>query len=609
MKVTGLSGVTEISEVNIAYFYVRGDTVRIHYTDNSFYGLICRSQYHAMITAHAFWKSNYRNFITVCGTDGVSYYIKISSIDSTLINGTTLYITVSGMQLVVPCKDLETAQWDKDYVDTMLEGRTFLDTFGGTVLEVGPGKTYATIALAMTAAISGQAVRVYPATYTENIVPKNGVILYMEEGAKNIGYMTLPETVYTFKIFGYGDFENPTGGVLVGESLPGTVQSKLIWQFGTIKAVGTYPVYPKECRSKIIMKGGLGYNPDSVSAAFVDTDNGCNIDIDMVNVSHSECLTYIAFNTRTSGRCKVRNVEFIESANVGVINASSHFFALLPERNYGYELVNVQFANTQDHNNDVGFAWSDGFDAELPYGFCRVYNCIFVSNGAYNSPNALRSQYSGFRFELFGKNFLGGNVVPGYVGETPNIQPSLGYFTQVSSENINGVIMPLTSKPKKSKFQVGETVWYFINGQLVSGVVKKTKTIMTNVADTADGEQNNLYAIGSADATMTPESQVFRTRNMALWKMANSSTRLNTILFNNIDASIDFNPDLSALDLSGCDMSTGVPDWTLVRLDGAKLDATTQLPASVDTLEEMKALIKSYDPVDSIWKNGSAFGE
>lgn len=169
--------------------------------------------------------------------------------------------------------------------------------------------------------------------------------------------------------------------------------------------------------------------------------------------------------------------------------------------------------------------------------------------------------------------------------------------------------MPLTSKPKKSKFQVGETVWYFINGQLVSGVVKKTKTIMTNVADTADGEQNNLYAIGSADATMTPESQVFRTRNMALWKMANSSTRLNTILFNNIDASIDFNPDLSALDLSGCDMSTGVPDWTLVRLDGAKLDATTQLPASVDTLEEMKALIKSYDPVDSIWKNGSAFGE
>ena len=177
MKVTGLSGVTEISEVNIAYFYVRGDTVRIHYTDNSFYGLICRSHYHATISAHAFWASNYRDFVTVCGVDGISYYIKIGEVDSTLVSGNTLTITVAGAAIVVPCADEDTAEWDKDYIDSNKEGRTFLDTFGGVIRTVGPGKDFATITAGLAAATSGQAVRVYPGTYVENITVKDGVVL------------------------------------------------------------------------------------------------------------------------------------------------------------------------------------------------------------------------------------------------------------------------------------------------------------------------------------------------------------------------------------------------------------------------------------------------
>ncbi len=618
MKVTGRDGIIEVSEVNIAYFYVRGDTVRIHYTDNSFYGLICRSVFHAMIAARGIFNQRYQQYATLCGIDGISYYIKSSEISSVIVTDNILTITLTGHTITIPCKDNATALWDKDYADAVKTNATFLDTFAGTWLEVGAGKTYATITAAYAAAVGGNAIKVFPGTYTENMYLLHNVPIYFLEGAKSVGgwYRRAEDAAlnHTYRIYGSGQFEtndqcNYTGTDEVYAQ--DTDNATLHWFFSTMKGNNYRPFFTKNSLENVRLKGGLYYSFGTQGQSFIDTDASLNLDLDIVRIRDCETATFVAYASQHKNRVKLRNIEFLRTTGSPVVDARDAQFA--SPTTYGYELVNCYFINEIDiMGANEGAIFNDG-DNPHTYAFVRFYNCIF-SNSRGKNPKYLINSHSPMTMERYGNLVVDvASYVPLSIlwlgSVTEHIIDNLGFFEQTNDSNINAQVMPLTSKPKKSKFQVGETVWYFINGQLVSGVVKKTKTIMTNVADTADGEQNNLYAIGSADATMIPESQVFRTRNMALWKMANSNTRLNTILLNNIDASIDFNPDLSALDLSGCDMSTGVPDWTLVRLDGAKLDATTQLPASVDTLDEMKALIKSYDPIDSIWKNGSAFGE
>lgn len=619
MKVTGLSGVTEISEVNIAYFYVRGDTVRIHYTDNSFYGLICRSIFHAMIAARGIFNQRYQQYATLCGIDGVSYYIKSSEISSVTVSENILTITLTGHTITVPCKDNATALWDKDYVDAVKANATFLDTFAGTWLEVGAGKTYATITAAYAAAVGGNAIKVFPGTYTENMYLLHNVPIYFLEGAKSVGgwYRRAEDAAlnHTYRIYGSGQFEtndqsNYTGTDAV--SPQATDNATLHWFFSTMKGNSYRPFFTRNCLETVRLKGGLYYSFGTQGQSFIDTDACLNLDLDIVRIKDCETATFVAYASQHKNRVKLRNIEFMETNGAPVVDARDTQF--LSPTTYGYELVNCYFVNEISYMGANESAIFNDGENDHTYAFVRFYNCIFSTSRGKNteylinthSPLTLTMERYG-NLVVDDSSYAHPSIL--WLGNiTEHVIDNLGFFEQNSDSNINAQIMPLTSKPKKSKFQVGETVWYFINGQLVSGVVKKTKTIMTNFADTAEGEQNNLYAIGSADAAMIPESQVFRTRNMAIWKMANSSTRLNTILFNNIDASIDFNPDLSALDLSGFDMSA-VPDWTLVRLDGAKLDANTVLPASVDTLDEMKALIKSYDPVDSIWKNGSAFGE
>lgn len=618
MKVTGLSGVTEISEVNIAYFYVRDDTVRIHYTDNSFFGLICKSVFHAMIAARGIFNVRYQQYATLCGIDGVSYYIKASAISSVTVSNNILTITLTGHTITIPCKDEATALWDKDYADAVKTNATFLDTFAGTWLEVGAGKTYATITAAYAAAVGGNAIKVFPGTYPENMYLLHNVPIYFIEGAKSVGgwYRRAEDAAlnHTYRIYGSGQFEtndqsNYTGTDAVASQ--DTDNATLHWFFSTMKGNSYRPFFTKNCLETVRLKGGLYYSFGEQGQSFIDTDASLNLDLDIVRIRDCETATFVAYASQHKNRVKLRNIEFMETNGSPVIDARDNQFAVATT--YGYEAVNCYFVNeVSSMGANEGAIFNDG-ENEYTYAFVRFYNCIFSNSRGKNTQYLINS-HQPINMERYGymitddATYAGANVT--FIGNAQNeVKDELGFFEQTSDSNINAQIMPLSSKPKKSKFQVGETVWYFRSGQLVSGVVKKTKTIMTNAADTADGEQNNLYAIGSVDADMIPESQVFRTRNMAIWKMANSSTRLNTILFNNIDASVDFNPDLSALDLSGCDMSTGVPDWTLVRLDGAKLDNTTVLPASVDTKEEMKAVIKSYDPVDSIWKDGSAFDE
>jgi len=620
MLVTGLNGVFNIDQSLVTHFYVSRNNVWVH-TANEPIVVECSDNYTAMLTGREIFANTYRDFVTVCGINGRSYYINLNKITSHSVTGSYLNIGMGAVNLSIECVDNATALWDLDYVTETRAGKKFLDEFAGTWLHVGSGQTYATVTAALATASAGNAIRLHAGTYTEDVVMKNGIVIYGDEGAKVVGVWTPPansDTVpFEFRIFGAADFDGP------GDIYHGTVSedqsppnSKIVWTFGTMRSGSYRPIFAANCRERLIMKGGLFDTFGATAQAFVDTDNGVHLDLDMVNIANCESATFIAYNSWLHSRAKIRNLKLEESNGSSSIQADSTVFSWSGNNGqpteYGYELVNLMLVNDQNNQGNLGANFRDCLD-DLPYKFVRFYNCILSVGNAVNSNVNIQSNFAGQSWGMYGNNYMdkGGSSNLLYdpsgfsirhIGDVPQ--------SDSPSTNINLEVMTLSNKPVKSKFQVGETVWYFVGSAIFSDTVKSVRTEVSNPNNDASGLQNNFYTLAGAGNKEFTESQLFRTRNMALWKITNSNTRLNTITLNNIDASVDWNPDISAMDMSGCDLSA-VPDWTLVRADGTQFkngDAVATLPASVDSKEEFKTVVKSYDPVDTIWTDGFPIG-
>ncbi len=76
--------------------------------------------------------------------------------------------------------------------------------------------------------------------------------------------------------------------------------------------------------------------------------------------------------------------------------------------------------------------------------------------------------------------------------------------------------MALTNKPKKSKYQVGETS-YILNGKNISsGLITRIVTSITNPVSDSSGVQENLYYVEGFSQAFK-EEEVFHSKNAVLF--------------------------------------------------------------------------------------------
>lgn len=622
MLVTGLNGVFNIDQSLVTHFYVSRNNVWVHYVSGLHSIIECSSAKVAMYAAREMFAQAYKDTVTIGDLSGRSYYVNVTNVTSKSQSGSGITINFANASIEITRPDEASAVHEYEYLSDVYDARRFLATFAGTTITVDDsgGADYTTIVAANAVVTTGQCLRVKAGTYAETFTLKDGVTYYFEPNAIHDGEITpANNSAFTARILGYGKFErsgtsNPFVHIWKDIAVDGTTQSRIFWECDSIKSDHGRTFFSMAGRTALRIKGYSAGKYSAGGGHIFDTDAMCTLDLDLVTATDWSQLTYItkigaSAGANDGGRCCIRNLSNTASVQASAIDGSYRDDVVV--FGYGYELTNVELVNTNvnaETSKGLNYSDYDGVtDYANTYPYVRFWNSIFkcAHANSYNVFSSVDNQV----FSLYGSNYFsrGANSNVAFIPSTAVIETGLVLLESDSPQtNINLEVMLLSSKPVKTKFQVGSTVWLQKSGQIISGVVRKTRTEVSNPNNDANGVQVNYYTLSTTGDYEFPESQLYRTRNFLLFRLGGA--RLNTFNLENL-GSVQINPDMSGQDFSTCDFTVGsAPVWADVIADGADLSTAT-LPAAVDTKAEFKAAVRSYDPVYTLWTDGNPIGE
>lgn len=203
--------------------------------------------------------------------------------------------------------------------------------------------------------------------------------------------------------------------------------------------------------------------------------------------------------------------------------------------------------------------------------------------------------------------------------------------------------MALSNKPKKSKYQVGDTVFFLSNGKGTQAQIIKVSSSVSNPDNDANGIQENIYYMEGFVKGFA-ETELFHSMNALMFNVKGDylNNWNNTTYYSNF---FNFNLDLTYSDFSGCDFAAADPlDLNEAIFDGcnfsnsgfggcdlsncsfkyAKFKDTyinsadfrgadltgCDLPLSANTKSSFKSVVGDghWDPETTIWIDGNPIG-
>lgn len=78
--------------------------------------------------------------------------------------------------------------------------------------------------------------------------------------------------------------------------------------------------------------------------------------------------------------------------------------------------------------------------------------------------------------------------------------------------------MALTNNPKKSKYQVGEAVYFLSDRKTVSALITNVSSVVSNPNNDASGKQKNLYSLYGFSRVFS-EDELFHSKNALLFSI------------------------------------------------------------------------------------------
>lgn len=160
----------------------------------------------------------------------------------------------------------------------------------------------------------------------------------------------------------------------------------------------------------------------------------------------------------------------------------------------------------------------------------------------------------------------------------------------------------LSAKPRKSKYTVGDTVYYNDNATIKEFVVNKVVVKVSNPLGTTNGYQVNTYGV-TGKSGFIDEKYLFASKRALLAHIKNGYiTYPDQWAYIQSLWDTDSVYDFGGQDLRGLNIIQ-VP-WTNAIIDNTTFQNVVNLYSLFDTLAEMKAAVQSYDIKTTIWKDG-----
>lgn len=163
----------------------------------------------------------------------------------------------------------------------------------------------------------------------------------------------------------------------------------------------------------------------------------------------------------------------------------------------------------------------------------------------------------------------------------------------------------LSAKPRKSKYTVGDTVYYNDNATIKTFVINKVVVKVSNPLDNTNGYQLNTYGV-TGKSGFIDEKYLFASKRALLSHIKNDYITypdqwayIQSLWTSGDDPEI---ADFAGQNLTGLNIIE-VP-WTGAIIDNTTFYNVVNLFSNFDTLAEMKAAVNSYDRKSTIWKDG-----
>lgn len=111
--------------------------------------------------------------------------------------------------------------------------------------------------------------------------------------------------------------------------------------------------------------------------------------------------------------------------------------------------------------------------------------------------------------------------------------------------------MALTNKPNKSKYQVGETVFFLSDIKTVSAIIRSVSSLVTDPLNDSTGKQENIYYLEGFIKEFK-EDELFHSANALLYYLKGDYLNKWKVTQMNLN-NIDIGTDLSYSDFSNID--------------------------------------------------------
>lgn len=160
----------------------------------------------------------------------------------------------------------------------------------------------------------------------------------------------------------------------------------------------------------------------------------------------------------------------------------------------------------------------------------------------------------------------------------------------------------LSAKPIKSKFTVGDTVYFNDNAVIKEFVVNKVVVKVSNPLNTTNGHQVNTYGV-TGKSGFIDEKYLFASKRALLAHIKNGYiTYPDQWAYIQVLWDTESAYDFGGQDLRGLNIIE--VSWTNAIIDNTTFQDVVNLYSPFDTLAEMKAAVQSYDRKSTIWKDG-----
>lgn len=412
INLNGTAGNTFIDDSKIQYWYQLGSSLNFILNNNLTKSVSFQNPIEAAKAGFIVKEKTYKYCASIPGVNGYVYNILCDKIKSHSVATATITIVFNSFSLAIVCINSTNAAQNNDYLANIF--------YSAHLSKNWASKTVRTVSNSIQEIIdissAGDAIFVPKGNYYEELIIKNSVEFYFEQGAKlfsnnsgtpGLRIMRNIITGFSFKVFGYGQFYwleygqiNPPDAAIAFNTL-----NNIYFEFDYIFCYKQPFFINTNAGTSTYLKGKRidSLNPVYQTSRGIDTDGYFVLDLDVVYLKTYEDIIYGQPLVNSTFNLRTAYVELFSSTSAISLGDT---FVLIETNIIGSMIIHKARSLTI---TDDGTLYNGGTDVN----YLNLFSSYFESNkNEYSIRTAANASGGSIILSLLGNSYSNKNYDP-----------------------------------------------------------------------------------------------------------------------------------------------------------------------------------------------------